>query len=196
MVRNPHLDRRHPQVNARRRVREVSTVRRCSICRSWRFCRSGTAAVSTGDAAADWSDGRASVSCRGHPTPTGPHDRNPGKSRPESALEGGPPDCFPRRLHRPARLRHRPAPAPPVYANDLLEPAGISRQLHGWVIGGLMSVFSLMQFIFAPIWGRISDRVGRRPILILGLAGSVVFYALFGYASTLGRPAPRAGAGA
>src|SRR5437868_7113841 len=46
-----------------------------------------------------------------------------------------------------------------------------------------------MQFIFAPIWGRVSDRVGRRPILLLGLCGSVVFYSLFGYALSL---APRA----
>ena len=49
-----------------------------------------------------------------------------------------------------------------------------------------------MQFIFAPIWGRISDRVGRRPILLIGLVGSVVFYALFGYASTLIGRRPRA----
>lgn len=55
----------------------------------------------------------------------------------------------------------------------------------GLIVGLLMSSFSLMQFIFAPIWGRISDRVGRRPILLLGLAGSVVFYALFGYALSL-----------
>jgi MFS family permease len=48
-----------------------------------------------------------------------------------------------------------------------------------------MSAFSLMQFVFAPIWGRISDRVGRRPILLIGLAGSVVFYAIFGYASDM-----------
>lgn len=81
-------------------------------------------------------------------------------------------------------------PLLPVYVKDLLEPAGISRQLSGWVIGGLMSVFSLMQFIFAPIWGRISDRVGRRPILLVGLVGSVVFYGLFGYASAIGRTAP------
>jgi MFS family permease len=67
----------------------------------------------------------------------------------------------------------------------LLTPAGIETQLHGIVIGALLSVFSFMQFVFAPIWGRISDRVGRRPILIIGLAGSVVFYALFGYASSL-----------
>ena len=48
-----------------------------------------------------------------------------------------------------------------------------------------MASFSLMQFIFAPVWGRISDRAGRRPILLLGLAGSVVFYFLFGWASSL-----------
>jgi MFS family permease len=76
-------------------------------------------------------------------------------------------------------------PLLPRYADRLLEPAGVSRQLHGWVIGGLLSVFSLMQFVFAPIWGRISDRVGRRPILLIGLVGSVVFYGLFGYASSL-----------
>jgi DHA1 family tetracycline resistance protein-like MFS transporter len=77
-------------------------------------------------------------------------------------------------------------PLLPRYAKDLLEPLDTERQLQGFIIGALLSVFSLMQFIFAPIWGRISDRVGRRPILLLGLAGSVVFYALFGFASALG----------
>lgn len=55
----------------------------------------------------------------------------------------------------------------------------------GSMLGLLMSAFSAMQFIFSPLWGRVSDRVGRRPILLLGLIGSVVFYALFGYASDL-----------
>ena len=48
--------------------------------------------------------------------------------------------------------------------------------------GAGCAVFSLMQFVFSPIWGRISDRVGRRPILLLSLTGSVVFYAVYGYA--------------
>ncbi len=52
----------------------------------------------------------------------------------------------------------------------------------GAVIGVLFAVFSLMQFVFSPIWGRISDRFGRRPILLLSLSGSVIFYALYGYA--------------
>lgn len=53
-------------------------------------------------------------------------------------------------------------------------------------LGLLMASFSAMQFLFAPLWGRLSDRVGRRPILILGLAGSTASYALFGYATSLG----------
>jgi MFS family permease len=57
--------------------------------------------------------------------------------------------------------------------------------LGGFIVGMLMSSFSLMQFLFAPVWGRISDRVGRRPILLLGLCGSVVFYALLGYALSI-----------
>src|SRR5271156_722993 len=55
----------------------------------------------------------------------------------------------------------------------------------GPTVGLLMSSFSLMQFLFAPVWGRLSDRIGRRPILLIGLAGSVVFYTLFGYATSL-----------
>jgi len=70
------------------------------------------------------------------------------------------------------------------YLNDLIA-GGKEAKLGGMILGLLMSSFSAMQFIFAPIWGRVSDRVGRRPILLLGLAGSVVFYALFGIASEI-----------
>ncbi len=80
-------------------------------------------------------------------------------------------------------------PLLPLYANNLLGPhypVETHRLLHGIVLGALMASFSLMQFLFAPIYGRISDRIGRRPILLLGLAGSVVFYGLFAYASHIG----------
>ncbi|MFK7765941.1 MAG: MFS transporter [Mariniblastus sp.] len=53
----------------------------------------------------------------------------------------------------------------------------------GFIIGMLMASFSIMQFIFAPIWGSLSDRIGRRPVIIIGLVGSVVFYTLFGIAA-------------
>ncbi len=54
-----------------------------------------------------------------------------------------------------------------------------------FAVGMLATSFSLMQFIFAPIWGRLSDRVGRRPIILLGLAGSCLSYLAFGMAHTL-----------
>ena len=53
------------------------------------------------------------------------------------------------------------------------------------MIGILFSIFSLMQFVFSPVWGRISDRIGRKPVLLISLAGSVVFYALYGFAVSL-----------
>lgn len=74
------------------------------------------------------------------------------------------------------------------YVDTLIE-GGKKAPLGGAILGVLMASFSAMQFIFAPIWGRISDRVGRRPILLVGLVGSIFFYTLFGYASDL--PATR-----
>lgn len=62
--------------------------------------------------------------------------------------------------------------------------AGYSETIRGAVLGVLFSVFSLMQFIFSPMWGRVSDRIGRRPILLMSLAGSVAFYGLYGFAVT------------
>ncbi|MCM3567757.1 MFS transporter [Neobacillus mesonae] len=38
-------------------------------------------------------------------------------------------------------------------------------------LGLLMAVYSLMQLLFAPIWGRISDRIGRKPVMMIGIAG-------------------------
>src|SRR5688572_19859706 len=43
-----------------------------------------------------------------------------------------------------------------------------------------------MQLVFAPMWGRLSDRIGRRPVLIGGLVGTAASYALFGVADSLG----------
>jgi MFS family permease len=75
-------------------------------------------------------------------------------------------------------------PLIPVYAKELT--GGYSEAQTAWVLGLLMTCYSIMQLIFAPVWGRVSDRVGRRPILILSLAGSTVFYFLFGVATWKG----------
>jgi multidrug resistance protein len=45
--------------------------------------------------------------------------------------------------------------------------------------------YSLMQLIFAPVWGRLSDRFGRRPIMLTSIAASMVGYALFAVADDL-----------
>ena len=57
-------------------------------------------------------------------------------------------------------------------------------QAEAITLGLLMSCFSAMQFIFAPLWGRLSDRIGRRPVLLIGLTGSTFFYGVFGWVST------------
>lgn len=52
-------------------------------------------------------------------------------------------------------------------------------------VGLLLMSYSLMQFFFTPIWGRLSDNVGRRPILLLSLAASAVGYVIWGFAGSL-----------
>ena len=52
------------------------------------------------------------------------------------------------------------------------------------LIGALVATDSLLTFLLAPAWGRLSDRIGRRPVLLIGLAGSVVSYIIFGLAGS------------
>ena len=53
-----------------------------------------------------------------------------------------------------------------------------------WV-GLLMTSYSAAQFLFSPVWGGLSDRIGRRPVLMIGLVGNTVFFTMFGLANTL-----------
>jgi len=52
-------------------------------------------------------------------------------------------------------------------------------------LGLLFGCFSGMQFLFAPMWGRLSDRIGRRPVLIGGLVGTSASYVLFGLSNSM-----------
>ncbi len=52
----------------------------------------------------------------------------------------------------------------------------------GREMGMLMAIFSLMQFIFSPIWGSLSDRIGRKPVLLIGAFGNAASMALMGFA--------------
>jgi multidrug resistance protein len=53
------------------------------------------------------------------------------------------------------------------------------------LVGLLSTSFSLMQFLFAPVWGRLSDRLGRRPVILAGLLGSSLSYLTFALAQSL-----------
>ena len=52
-------------------------------------------------------------------------------------------------------------------------------------IGWLMTSYSLMQFLVAPLWGRLSDRIGRRPVLLFSMLGSAFSLVWMGSAHTL-----------
>ena len=69
-------------------------------------------------------------------------------------------------------------PILPLYAEEF-GPSPVT-------FGLLMASFSIMQFVFSPILGRLSDRFGRRPVLLISLLGSAVGYVLFGIAGSLG----------
>lgn len=68
-------------------------------------------------------------------------------------------------------------PLLPYYAKDLGANAS--------VIGFLVAAFPVAQLTSSPLWGRVSDRYGRRPALMIGLAASAVAYVIFGLARAL-----------
>src|SRR5579871_1514682 len=58
----------------------------------------------------------------------------------------------------------------PFLAKEARDTFGVS----AFVATLLGSSYSLMQFLFVPVWGRVSDRVGRRPVLLWSVAGTAV----------------------
>jgi multidrug resistance protein len=68
-------------------------------------------------------------------------------------------------------------PLLPFYALDLRASPEI--------VGLLIAAFSIAQLVAAPFWGRVSDRYGRRPALLIGLTASAAAYVVFGFAESL-----------
>ena len=68
-------------------------------------------------------------------------------------------------------------PVLPFYAEDI--------GANPTQLGFLMGVYSLMQLLFAPMWGRISDRVGRKPVIMIGILGLSLSFLLMGVSSSL-----------
>jgi len=55
----------------------------------------------------------------------------------------------------------------------------------GMTLGLILGSFSLMQFLFSPVWGRLSDRIGRRPVLMISLLGNILGFGTFAFASNV-----------
>jgi MFS family permease len=70
-------------------------------------------------------------------------------------------------------------PLLPGYAEDNFS---VTFSQKGLVIGAIIASFSLMQFLFAPAWGKLSDRIGRRPVMLISNLGAAGSYALFAVA--------------
>ncbi len=68
-------------------------------------------------------------------------------------------------------------PVLPYYAESL--------GANGFKLGLLITVYAVCQFLFAPIWGAYSDRIGRKPVLLVGITGYAVTFILFAYATNL-----------
>lgn len=64
-------------------------------------------------------------------------------------------------------------PLLPTFSENVLN-------MHETTIGLVAGIFSLMQFIFNPLWGRLSDIYGRKPIIIFSLTGNVLSYVVLG----------------
>ena len=76
-------------------------------------------------------------------------------------------------------------PVLPFYVERLAIHDGASRQLIVLHVTLLTGVYALMQLLFAPLWGSLSDRIGRRPLILIGIAGYIVAQILFGLATSL-----------
>lgn len=67
----------------------------------------------------------------------------------------------------------------------LLPFYALEHQATPFQVGLLISVFSVAQLLFAPIWGRVSDHYGRRPALLIGLTSAAAAYLVFAFADSL-----------
>ncbi|MGH7950766.1 MAG: MFS transporter [Limisphaerales bacterium] len=77
-------------------------------------------------------------------------------------------------------------PLLPGFAEDDFRSAFSAR---GLIIGGIIASFSAMQFFFAPAWGKLSDRIGRRPVMLISNLGASGSYVLFAVACGMSGPA-------
>jgi MFS family permease len=79
-------------------------------------------------------------------------------------------------------------PLLPFYVKELGGPGIDLLGLHfgiGTISGFIVASFTIAQLLSAPMWGRFSDRVGRRPVLLIALGAAGIAYLIFGFAHSL-----------
>ncbi|TFE31786.1 MFS transporter [Cohnella luojiensis] len=55
-----------------------------------------------------------------------------------------------------------------------------SKESANWHTGAMLAIYSLMSFLLSPIWGALSERIGRRPVIMTGVLGFSISFLLFG----------------
>ena len=73
----------------------------------------------------------------------------------------------------------------PIVPSLVLELSGLTVSDASIWVGGLLTAFALMQFVCAPMLGGLSDRYGRRPVLLISLSGICVNYLVLAWAPSL-----------
>jgi len=68
----------------------------------------------------------------------------------------------------------------PVMPEIILDTATSNAEIHN---GAILAIYSLVSFLLSPIWGGLSDRVGRKKIIIVGLVGFSFSFLMFGLAA-------------
>ena len=79
-------------------------------------------------------------------------------------------------------------PLLPFYVKELGGNGLDVRGMHlgiGTITGFIIASFTIAQLLSAPLWGRLSDRVGRRPVLLIALGAAGIAYLIFGFAHSL-----------
>lgn len=56
----------------------------------------------------------------------------------------------------------------------------VSAESANWHTGAMLAIYSLMSFILSPVWGRLSESIGRRPVIMIGVLGFSLSFLLFG----------------
>jgi DHA1 family multidrug resistance protein-like MFS transporter len=76
-------------------------------------------------------------------------------------------------------------PVLPFYVERIAIEAGAAKQSIVLHVTLLTGVYSLMQLVSAPLWGSRSDRIGRKPLILIGFVGYIVAQVMFALSTSL-----------